>query len=127
MNAKNKLLIVPVLVLSACQLYYEEKPLETTETLKPSFVSIKKNIIDRRCLSCHSSGGNAGSVRLTSREEILNSPRELVLLGNAEESGLMIAITRNDDKRMPPSNQGNPLSNEEIEIIRKWIKNGAPE
>ena len=103
------------------------EPEPTPEPLKPYFTSIKAKIIDRRCIVCHSTGGAASGVPLGTLKEILDSPRELVLPGNPDESGLIIAVERTDKKRMPPPENGNPLSQEEISVLRKWIENGAPE
>lgn len=97
------------------------------EPLKPNFASIKKKIIDIRCITCHANGGPAAGVPLKSLKDILSSPRDLVLPGNPDESGLVIAVSRSDSKRMPPPETGNPLSADEIAIIRKWIELGAPE
>jgi uncharacterized membrane protein len=97
----------------------------TEPSLTPSYESIKSNIFSRRCVSCHSSSGPAAQVVLTNREALLTSPRELVLPGNPDESGLVIAVERTDSKRMPPPDSGGALTGEEIKTIREWIKNGA--
>ena len=48
--------------------------------------------------------------------------------GNPDESGLMISLTRTDSKVMPPRNAAVPqLSANEIELIRSWIQEGAPQ
>ncbi len=96
------------------------------EPLEPRFKSIKRKIFETRCLSCHSAGGEAARIPLETWQDLLNSPLELVLPGNAEESGLMIAVTRTDDKRMPPPKSGfGRLSDDEIRTIERWIQEGA--
>ena len=97
------------------------------EPLKATFVSIKKKIFESRCISCHTQEGSASSVPLATLKDLLGSPRELVIPGNSEDSGLFLAITRTDDKRMPPPGSGSALSPKEISIIQKWIESGAPE
>ena len=97
------------------------------EPLEPTFISIKKKIIDKRCIGCHSVGGKASGVPFTSLKEILDSPREIVLPGNPDESGLIIAVERMDNKKMPPPEIGKSLTQEEIEVLRQWIEIGAPE
>lgn len=93
--------------------------------LEPTYDSIKQNIFERKCVACHSPGKPAARVSLE-KDNLLNSPLELVLPGNPDESGLVIAIERNDDKRMPPAKEGySPLKNEEKSAIRDWIQNGA--
>lgn len=102
-------------------------PLEPNEPIDPSFTSIKKRIFDSKCLSCHTEGGGASGVPLRTIQDLLTSPRELVLPGNPDESGLWIAVSRQDNKKMPPPTSGSPLSSEELAIIKKWIEIGAPE
>lgn len=95
------------------------------EPIQATYESINKNVFIPKCVTCHSAGNSAWQV-LLSRQELLDSPLELVLPGNPEESGLMIAIERTDHKRMPPEKDGySALKSEEIEAIRKWIADGA--
>ena len=94
-------------------------PEELPMPLEPTYLSIKANIFEKRCMGCHSDAGTGHDVPLNPKDKLMNSPRELVIPGNSEESGLTIAITRTDDKRMPPN--GNPLTEEQIAVIKKWI------
>lgn len=96
----------------------------TSQPLMGTYKSINENIITKKCFTCHSEGGNAARIPLTTKEEILDSPLELVIPGNPEESGLMIAVTRQDDKRMPPK-PSSELSEEEIKAIEEWIVKGG--
>ena len=57
----------------------------------------------------------------------MDSPREIVIPENSEESGIVIAIKRTDDKRMPPPDSGDALTEIEIQTIEKWIQEGAKE
>jgi uncharacterized membrane protein len=97
------------------------------ELPKPYYDSIKKNLLVVRCLLCHSQGGAAERVPLDEYQKVMTSPRELVIPGNVEESGLIIAVTRTDEKRMPPPASGAALSAETIKVLEEWIKKGAPE
>ena len=98
----------------------KEKP---GNVLVPAFSSIQALILNKRCVSCHSSTGRADHIPLTTFEEIMNSPRELVIPELPEESGIVISIQRTDDKRMP--SEGPALTGTEIETIVSWIENGA--
>ena len=98
---------------------------EPTEPIQANYESIYKNVFISRCVTCHSVGNSAYQV-LLSREDLLNSPLELVLPGNPDESGLIIAVERSDHKRMPPEKEGySALTSVEIEALRKWIADGA--
>lgn len=101
--------------------------------LEPTFDSIKSHILEVKCLSCHAPGKPVERVPLVTRKDLLDSPLDIVVPGNAEESGIILAITNQDPKkRMPPTKDklGNdtgysPLSEDEIRIISLWITNGA--
>lgn len=95
------------------------------EPIKATYESINKNVFFPKCVSCHSEGNSAYQV-LLSHQELLNSPLELVLPGNPDESGLVIAVERSDHKRMPPEKDGySALKADEAAAIRKWIEDGA--
>lgn len=100
-------------------------PVDSPIPLGPNFASIDKNIFQTKCVTCHFSAGSGKRIPL-GKNDLLNSPLELVIPGNADESGLVIAVERTDDKRMPPAKEGySALKPEEIQAIRDWIKNGA--
>ncbi len=110
-----------------------EKPLNGTdqppvkiEPLEPTFKSINKNILQNKCIVCHSVGKVAERVPLDSPKSMIDSPLEIIIPGNSEESGLIISTSPNARKLMPPKKSGiTPLKPEEIEIIKQWIDNGA--
>lgn len=115
----------------------ENAPGEPTEPppnpLEPTFDSIKLNILVPKCLQCHSPGKPVARIPLVTKEDILNSPLDLAIPGNASESGLYLAITNEDQKKlMPPlkDSSGNStgftkLSEPEIQAIFEWIQRGA--
>ena len=101
-----------------------EPPVEA-EPLKTTFASIDKNVFQVSCKDCHNPIGSGKRIGLD-KDSLLNSPLELVIPGNPDESGLIISFERSDDKRMPPSKEGYAaLSDQAIAVIRKWIENGA--
>ncbi len=101
-----------------------QSPVPSEEPLKPTFESIKKRIFVSKCITCHCPGQSAAQVPLETKDDLINSPRELVLPGNPGESGLIISLTRSDDKRMPPP-PTSPLSKNEVEVVHRWILEGA--
>lgn len=107
-------------------LFFSNLKLANAEVLEPTFESIDRIIFQKTCTDCHYSGGDGKRV-LLDKKSLLNSPLELVIPGNPDESGLIISLERTDDKRMPPAEDGyDVLSSEEISVIRKWIEIGAP-
>ncbi|MGZ5279382.1 MAG: c-type cytochrome, partial [Pseudobdellovibrionaceae bacterium] len=94
--------------------------------LEPTFDSVKSQILDKKCTICHSPGGKAQNIPLLTKDDLLNSPLEIVIPGNPEESMLMLVLREGARKFMPPKASGmTPLTNEQIEIIGSWISDGA--
>ncbi|MBC7539423.1 MAG: hypothetical protein H7281_11425 [Bacteriovorax sp.] len=101
-------------------------PPPTTEPLEPKFSSIKKNILQTKCFVCHSAGKEGERVSLNSPEDMINSPLEIVIPGNPDESDLILVVSPDARKIMPPKKSGMAsLKPEEIETIKQWIANGA--
>ncbi len=109
------------------------EPGPTPIPLGPNFASIKYNILDSKCLLCHAPGKPVARIPLVTKDDLLNSPLDLVLPGNPDESGIMLAIRGvNPEKLMPPPKDANgsptgftKLSAQEINAIAQWITNGA--
>jgi hypothetical protein len=79
-------------------------------------------LLKARCAKCHSNGTYKGGMSLDSREALLAS--KVVVPGSAEKSDLLRRVQSGDaDMRMPP--QGDPLSPEEVAILKGWIDQGA--
>lgn len=96
--------------------------------LEPTFESIRKNILVPKCLICHQSGGEADHIPLSTRADLIDSPLEIVIPGNAEESMFLIVVQEGARKPMPPQESGmTPLSEKEKQIVEKWISEGADE
>ncbi len=95
------------------------------EPITPTFESIDKNVFQTSCKECHNSTGTGKRI-LLDKKSLLDSPLELIIPGNSDESGLVIALERIDDKRMPPAKEGYSALNEKVKAaIRMWIDNGA--
>lgn len=96
------------------------------EPLKPTFKSIQKNILQKKCMVCHSSGKEAERVNLNSPEEMIESPYGIIVPEVPDESGLVLVTLPTARKRMPPPKSGlTALRPEEIEVLKEWITNGA--
>lgn len=91
-----------------------------------SYANQVQPIFNGNCTGCH---GSSGGLNLSSYTQLMNSAGSnysgrIVVAGDANASGLVDKIEVNPDfpQRMPV---GGTLSNEEIEIIRVWINEGA--
>lgn len=100
-------------------------PAQQVIPLAPTFEEINKVVFQKTCIKCHNPTGSGKRVPLD-REGLLNSPLELVIPGNADESGLIISLERADKKRMPPiKDRYYAIRPEIIAVIRQWIDQGA--
>lgn len=101
------------------------EPLPETDPLVPTFDSINKHVFQVTCKECHNPTGPGKRIALD-KQSLLDSPLELIIPGNPDESGLIVAIERTDDKRMPSAKEGYAALSAETKLtIRKWIENGA--
>ncbi len=83
-------------------------------------------ILSDKCFACHGPDANQrkADLRLDQRESAV----ELAILpGKAKESELLLRLLSEDpEKVMPPPHVKKKLQASEIELIRKWIDQGAP-
>ncbi len=95
------------------------------ELILPTYDSINKKVFQTSCKDCHNPTGSGKRI-LFDKDALLNSPLELVIPGNPDESGLVVALERIDSKRMPPAKEGYSSLKDDVKAaIRKWIENGA--
>jgi len=86
-----------------------------------------KPLLAARCYSCHGALKQQAELRLESRALMLTGGDSGQVLepGSASRSYLIERITADDDERMPPASEGARLTAGEVELIRKWIDQGA--
>ena len=83
-------------------------------------------ILEQKCLYCHAPGKRGERVSLDTKEALINSPLEIVIPGNAEESDIILVLAPDARKPMPPRNSGPaPITEEEKNILIQWINQGA--
>ena len=87
-----------------------------------------KPIFEKSCFKCHGSEKQKGKLRLDSLEAALkggeNGPD--IVPGKSEKSTLVHNIARLvEDDAMPPEGKGDPLTKEQISLVRAWIDQGA--
>ena len=88
-----------------------------------------KAIFEKSCFKCHGSEKQKGKMRLDSREAVLkggeNGPD--VIPGKGDQSPLLHNAARigDPDDAMPPEGKGDPLTKEQVALIRAWIDQGA--
>ena len=87
------------------------------------FVREVAPIFEKHCLLCHKSGKAEGELDLTTAAGLRESG--FVEANNPGESHLLDVVTagKNERPRMPKS--GPPLSKDQVEILERWIREGA--
>jgi hypothetical protein len=81
-------------------------------------------ILSNNCFQCHGPDEKVrkGKLRLDTKEGALSS---VVVPGQPETSSLIQRVKADDDELMPPAKTGKKLSARDIEILTKWVKEGA--
>lgn len=84
-------------------------------------------IFDQKCVECHGPSKSKGKLRLDTPGQIFSREEglEVVIPKSPDESELLIRVLmkKGEEGRMPP--KGDPLPGEQVELIRRWIAEGA--
>ncbi len=104
------------------QLYAQEAKTEAVD-----FGRDIRPILAKRCFHCHGPDKAESNLRLNAQDTAFaeaDSGMKAIIPGKPDESELITRISETDESlRMPP--EGKPLSIEEIETFKRWIKSGA--
>jgi hypothetical protein len=92
-----------------------------------------KPILSDKCFACHGpdavkrEAGLRFDIEASAKGELPESPGKFAILsGKADESELVKRVFSSDpDLQMPPSDSNLKLTEEEKEILKKWIEQGA--
>ncbi|CAN5815880.1 hypothetical protein BH10BAC2_BH10BAC2_26550 [soil metagenome] len=121
----NKRLLIVIAVLAILILLGAWLMHATTE--KIDFSTQVKPIINKNCITCHGGVKAKANFSLLFREEALaktESGKPAIIPGDADASEMIRRLTLTDpEERMPHEHE--PLSKDDIEILRKWIDQGA--
>jgi len=91
-------------------------------------------VFEARCQHCHGPNKDKGKLRMDSKALLLKGGRgagtEIIVGGDVEASELVYRITlpADDEEAMPPMEEGekhNPVTEEELSVIKSWIELGA--
>lgn len=85
-------------------------------------------IFEKACVECHGAEKKKGGLRLHTLKDTLKGGYEenTVVVGESAKSSLVWSVARLDeDLAMPPEDKGDPLTPEQVGLIRAWIDQGA--
>lgn len=92
-----------------------------------NFSSEIKPLINKKCIACHGGVKKSGGISFLFRDEMIKageSGRMAVVPGRPGQSEILRRIKHPDpEMRMPP--EGVSLSEEEIDLLTRWIEEGA--
>jgi len=115
---RTMIIIVGIVFLSPAMSFAEEEVIFSRE-IQP--------LLAKHCLLCHGTDKQESGLRLDSHAEAtmkLESDQLAIVPGHPEQSELLKRITSKDEfTRMPP--EGEMLSDAEVDLISRWIKQGA--
>ena len=123
-RARFTLACVLLCALSGPGLAQDEQPVDFQRQIRPIFAE--------HCLQCHGPdhGARQADLRLDLRDVAIatrDSGRGVITPGKPGQSELLRRVTSNDpDVMMPPPDQRNALNGDQIALLRRWIKDGAP-
>ncbi len=91
-----------------------------------SFETHVRPIMEHSCVSCHRAGKRKGGLSVESLDAIMEGGHDgkAVVPGDPDASNLMIRVLGlSDDDRMPLDRD--PLPDVQVEVLRRWIAQGA--
>lgn len=104
---------------------------------KVDFVKHIQPILEARCVECHGPSKKKGDIRLHTKanaftlSETLDETFKIITPGNPEKSTLYLGLIVDPDDEdsdlelMPPKKKKGPLPKNQIDLIKRWITEGA--
>lgn len=119
----SKKIILTILVLAGAVLIFTF----STSSSTVDFNTEVKPILNKKCIACHGGVKRQGGFSVLFRSEALantESGKPAIIPGEPGKSELIRRLTLNDpEERMPYKHE--PLSDDEINTLKRWIKQGA--
>ncbi|WP_437206773.1 PSD1 and planctomycete cytochrome C domain-containing protein [Planctomicrobium sp. SH664] len=115
----RRALVLLAIAISASASGRAAEPLDFNRDVRP--------ILSDKCISCHGpdAAHRAADLRLDDRESAVDFGA--IQPGDPHASLMIQRITAEEEsERMPPPESGKKLSPGEIEILQRWIREGAP-
>ncbi|HEX9150490.1 MAG TPA: DUF1549 domain-containing protein, partial [Flavobacterium sp.] len=118
----KRVLVILLLVIIGGLFYYF-----SSNSKKVDYNTEVKPIFNKKCIICHGGIKAKSNFSLLFREDAMKpakSGKYPIVPGHPEKSEMIRRIANNDpDERMPYQHE--PLTKEEISILKRWIKQGA--
>jgi len=95
---------------------------------KVSFAKDIQPIFKKSCMDCHDADGGMGGFRVDKKETAMKGGERgpAIIAGKSAKSPVIFYVSGLiKEMQMPPKNQGDPLTKEQIGLLRAWIDQGA--
>ena len=82
-------------------------------------------LLRKHCVKCHNASSRKGELDLSDAAGLFKGGEsgQVVVPGKLDDSYLYHVV---HDKQMPPEDEDDPLTSEQIHVIESWIKAGSP-
>lgn len=100
-------------------------PAESQERSRPPTYAQVKPILDKKCIQCHGAQVQSDGIRLDTYEHVMRGKpnKRIVIAGKPNESDLILSVTGKKRMRMPLGSD--PLPQAEIDLLTRWVAEGA--
>jgi mono/diheme cytochrome c family protein len=96
---------------------------EATDSATVSFTTEIAPILEQHCLGCHSPGIRKGDLSLATAGDLIDIG--YIVAHDPDSSYLLDLITGSDESPPAMPQDGEPLTDEQLTLIRRWILEGA--
>ena len=93
-----------------------------------TFASDIKPMLEKACFNCHGEEKQKAKLRVDSAEAIRKGSEngEIIVVGNSAKSSMVHTVDGLvEDMMMPPEGKADPLTKEQVALLRAWIDQGA--
>lgn len=104
-----------VWLLAVCGSAAADEPVDFRNQIAPIF--------QQHCVRCHASGNQKGEISLATLEDL--KAHEYIVAGDPDSSYLIELVTSQDGAKPAMPKQAEPLSSEQVGLLRQWIQQGA--
>ena len=92
----------------------------SADAQKVDFDTQIKPLLEKHCMECHNNDGDSYPI------EVKDDAFAFIIEGEPEESEMYTYLVTDDEEElMPPADFERPLNDEQIELIKTWIAEGA--
>jgi hypothetical protein len=88
-----------------------------------------KPLFEKACFKCHGPEKQKAKLRVDSLEAVKKGGEDGAIfeVGKSEKSRLVHSIARilDEDENMPPEGKAEPLTKDQVALVRAWIDQGA--